>query len=155
MSNPRADPPSDEHLLRFVAGRDVECPGCGYNLRDLRTDRCPECGDQLELGLRLAEPRQGALIGGLVGLAAGAGLGGLLLVFGAITVLVMHRNPADLAEFLGINSLGFLAHGIVLLFWVRNWGRIRRLSPHRRRMLVILCWAMPLAFVVLFAIYLD
>ena len=62
-----------EGLRAFLAGRDVECPGCGYNLRDLGGSRCPECGDELVLRVGLAEPRQGALIAGLIGLAAGAG----------------------------------------------------------------------------------
>src|SRR4051812_12100108 len=83
-------PAVDPQLLGFVHDRDVSCPGCGYNLRNLRNDRCPECGEQLELGLRLAEPRQAAPIAGLVGLAAGMGLGGLLLVY---AVIVMIRTP--------------------------------------------------------------
>lgn len=27
-----------------------ECPGCGYSLRDIESDRCPECGVQLPVG---------------------------------------------------------------------------------------------------------
>lgn len=30
-------------------GRDVPCPRCGYNLRDMEHSVCPECGDALEL----------------------------------------------------------------------------------------------------------
>jgi hypothetical protein len=56
----------DPLLERYLADRDIVCPGCAYNLRGLRSDRCPECGDQLELSLRLVEPRQMALIVGLV-----------------------------------------------------------------------------------------
>ena len=37
----------DPQLLQFVRERDVECPGCGYNVRNLASDRCPECGEQL------------------------------------------------------------------------------------------------------------
>jgi hypothetical protein len=49
-----ATPPSSPsgHLLRFVAGRDVHCPSCEYNVRDLQNDRCPECGERLEQLLR-------------------------------------------------------------------------------------------------------
>ena len=28
----------------LLAGRDVPCPRCAYNLRDLTSNRCPECG---------------------------------------------------------------------------------------------------------------
>lgn len=33
----------------FVRGRDVACPGCGYNLRDSADGVCPECGRVLVL----------------------------------------------------------------------------------------------------------
>jgi hypothetical protein len=145
-------PAADPHLLRFVRDRDVECPGCGYNVRNLCNDRCPECGQRLELGLRLSEPRQGALIAGLVGLAAGFGLGGLLLVYAAIVIVVMRERSGGFDRFLCINASGFVVHGIALALWVRNWNRIRRLTPSVRRTLVLLAWAMPLLFIIVFAL---
>ena len=66
-------------LAQFLSTRDVPCPGCGYNLRHLASARCPECAEEIRLGVHLAEPRQGLLIAGLIGLSAGAGLPGLLL----------------------------------------------------------------------------
>ncbi len=50
-----ADPTTHEHrenegpspLVEFMARHDVECPGCGYNLRGVRTNACPECGRTL------------------------------------------------------------------------------------------------------------
>jgi hypothetical protein len=35
--------PDPSTLAAFLADRDVPCPGCGYNLRGLPSDRCPEC----------------------------------------------------------------------------------------------------------------
>jgi len=40
-------------LANYLAGRDVSCPTCGYNLRDLRGDQCPECGHSLEVTIRV------------------------------------------------------------------------------------------------------
>lgn len=39
----------DEHakLTALLADQDVHCPGCGYNLRGLKSTRCPECGQDL------------------------------------------------------------------------------------------------------------
>jgi hypothetical protein len=149
------DQADQDFLLRFLDGRDNPCPGCGYNLRDLKSPQCPECGQGLTLSLRLTEPRQGALIAGLVGLAAGAGLGGLLLIDAALMILVMRRGGGGggLDRFIVINGLGFLVHGLGIFLWVRNWNRLRLLSEAVRRLLVILCWALPLAFVILFAAY--
>lgn len=36
-----------EELRRYLAERDVPCPGCGYNLRGLGENCCPECGREL------------------------------------------------------------------------------------------------------------
>jgi hypothetical protein len=53
-----APPAADDgvELTRFLAGRDVPCPLCGYNLRGLTTPRCPECGRELRLSIGLTEP---------------------------------------------------------------------------------------------------
>ncbi len=141
---------SEALLQQFLAERDVVCPGCSYNLRGLKSDRCPECGAALELSLRLVEPRQAPLIAGLVGLSAGAGLGGLLLIYGAIVTL-LRPGRGGFFDFFVINGVGFAAHGAVLGLWVWNWHRIRRMKAFKRRLLVLVCWAMPLSFVVIFA----
>lgn len=144
----------DPLLEQYLDQRDVCCPGCSYNLRGLKSDRCPECGDRLELSLRLLEPRQGALIAGLVGLSAGAGLGGLLLIYGVIVSLLVRPYGSGWTDFFVINGLGFVVHLAALLMWVRNWHPIRRLAPWRRRWLVSACWVLPLIFVTVLALFL-
>ncbi len=142
---------TDPLLEQFLSAHDVVCPGCSYNLRGLKSDRCPECGDALELSLKLVEPRQAPLIAGLVGLSAGAGLGGLLLIYGVIVTMFLQRGGGSFLRFFVINGIGLAAHGAVLLLWVRHWHRIRRMEAVKRRLLVLVCWAMPLTFVVIFA----
>ncbi len=34
----------NEHLQALLKDRDCACPHCGYNLRGLTSDNCPECG---------------------------------------------------------------------------------------------------------------
>jgi len=46
-------------LSEFLADRDVPCPGCGYNLRGVATDKCPECGAVLELEIKRRRPLAG------------------------------------------------------------------------------------------------
>src|SRR6185369_3667260 len=72
---------ADAMLHSFLAERDAACPGCGYNLRNLQGNRCPECGDELTLRVNLVEPKLGAFITGLVGLSAGAGFNGMMLLW--------------------------------------------------------------------------
>ena len=42
-------PTDAEVLRRFLAKTDVACPGCGYNLRALSKNVCPECGITIRL----------------------------------------------------------------------------------------------------------
>jgi hypothetical protein len=38
-----------ERIADYLSDRDVACPGCRYNLRGARSDRCPECGKELSI----------------------------------------------------------------------------------------------------------
>ena len=49
-------------LLGFVADRHVPCPRCAYDLRNLTTPQCPECGERLALRVGMATPRFGLLV---------------------------------------------------------------------------------------------
>jgi hypothetical protein len=140
---------TDPLLEQFLSERDVVCPGCSYNLRDLKSDRCPECGDELTLTLRLVEPRQASLITGLVGLSAGCGFGGLLLLYAAISVAL--RGDQVPPQVYWVNGIGLIIHVAAVVLWVRHWHRIRRLRATTRGLLVLICLAMPLVFVVVFA----
>ena len=62
-------------LVDFLRERNIECPLCRYNLRGLRSPRCPECGRDLELRIGLSEPRQGAWLVCQVALSGAGGIG--------------------------------------------------------------------------------
>lgn len=51
MSQP---PHADPALALYLAERDIPCPNpaCGFNLRGLSGSACPECGHELQIGLR-------------------------------------------------------------------------------------------------------
>ena len=141
---------TDPLLEQFLSERDVNCPACGYNLRQLKSDRCPECGDPLELSLRLVEQRQFSLIAGLVGLSAGFGLGFLLLIYAGIVIFIIERG-GGLDEFIWVNLAVCIVHGLAVVLWVRYWHTIRRTNGNARALLVAVCWLLPLASIVLFA----
>ena len=147
------DPSFTDLLPAFLAGRDVGCPGCGYNLRDLRQPRCPECGQAIALRVGLAEPRQAALIAGLLGLAAGAGMSGLLVGFGLIRMLFFGDRPGGMGAFYGLTLGGVVVEGAALVGWLRHWRRIRRLPRSIKLLLVSGCWALTLLNLLLFAAF--
>lgn len=139
-------------LQSFLEGRDVDCPGCGYNLRDLQTDRCPECGEELLLRVGLLEPRQGASIAGLIGLAAGAGLNGLILGFSLVRIVIFHDPLWDnFYRFVVVNLAGLLIEGFGILTWLGAWRRIRRLPSSTRFLLVTVCWILTLVDLLVFS----
>ncbi len=37
------------HLQALLSDRDCACPHCGYNLRGLSADHCPECGKTIDI----------------------------------------------------------------------------------------------------------
>ena len=148
-----ATAPLDLHLLhQFLLGRDVPCPSCAYNLRDLPGERCPECGQVIVLRVQLAEPKLAAMLTGLVGLSAGAGLNGLLLVYFLITVTVVRRSPSGMDYFFAFNAIGLLVQGGALAVWLALWRRIRRLPPAVRWMLAAAGCAMSVVNIVLFSL---
>jgi len=57
MGDSRAADTSEQHLLlSYLRDRDVPCPACGYNLRDLTAPICPECRQDLTLSVGLRKP---------------------------------------------------------------------------------------------------
>jgi len=139
-------------LPTFLAGRDCACPGCGYNLRDLRGTRCPECGDELVLQVGLMEPRQAGVIAGLIGLAAGAGMSGLLLGFLVILLVTRQAGGPD-AGFVVVNLGGLVVEGTAIVIWLRNWRAIRRLKAGMTWVLVAACWGLTLTNLIVFSIF--
>jgi hypothetical protein len=75
-----------------------------------------------------------------------------LLVY-ALIEIVRHnlRVPSYMKSFVAVNAIGCVVHAAVLWLWVRNWTRVPLLPPGKRIALVVICWAMPLSFVFVFA----
>lgn len=149
------DDAGPDMLQTFLTGRDVPCPGCGYNLRDLPGGRCPECGDDLVLQVGLLEPRQAAGIAGLIALAAGAGLNGLLLGYVVIRRVIVHDNFSDVDAFLGINAVGLVIEAMAIFLWLRLWRRIRRSSRTTKWALVLGCCALTITNLFVFSLFIK
>ena len=143
--------PVDPLLLQFLRARGIPCPSCGYNLRDLTGDRCPECGQEVALRLRLAEPKLAAMLTGLIGLSTGAGFNGLLLIYWAIVRFYL-RMPGGDDSFLRVIAVGFIVHALALLAWLRYWKPIRRTPPAVRWTLAAACCVAPLVDIVIFSL---
>ena len=79
-------------LTDFLRDRDTPCPACSYNLRNLTTNRCPECGHAMTLGVRMPERSLKAWAALLSVCCLAAGLG--LVAMGAITAMSIEHGIA-------------------------------------------------------------
>lgn len=124
--------PATELLRHYLADRDEPCPRCGYNLRQLQSLRCPECGDALRLRIALVEPRMAAYLT-LLAVCAIA-LGGALLM----CLLAVFQAPGSWwTEFSARILLWMLVLAGGALACVLRFGRwIRRRSTLRQWLLV-------------------
>jgi predicted RNA-binding Zn-ribbon protein involved in translation (DUF1610 family) len=142
--------PAPSLLAAFLVEQDHPCPQCGYNLRNLQGTRCPECGEELVLRVNVAETRQKLLITGLIGLSAGAGLNGLLLIYGVIQIIRDRWYYGD-QRFFYTCGIGLLFEGGAMFLWLRTWRAARRLPMSARLALAAGCWLLTLIDLVIFS----
>lgn len=119
-------------LADYLAERDEPCPSCAYSLRGCTADACPECGQQLILSVRLAEPRLGTWLAGLILVTGAAGFyafaGALMLInwiaWGA-------GSGAELDEVAVIGLTLIVLVGSVAFWIVRGRWMRRQSAPVR------------------------
>jgi hypothetical protein len=92
-----------EHLRAFLHARNVNCPLCGYNLRNQEAGRCPECGHELLLTVELTEPYLHAWIA-IAFVQFGVAGVGLLFIYACI-----FERP------LGVRGIRMIALGYLLI----------------------------------------
>ena len=149
-----ADEIDAQLLSTFLRERDVECPLCAYNLRNLRETRCPECGNELKLSVQLTEPRIFWPVAGLIGLSVGFGFSLFFLVYCLIRFgIIQGRFPSDLlAKLLPYAVVPVLVQGFAVGVWSWRWYAVRQLPPRRRIALVVGAWLVSLLNIVLFSL---
>lgn len=144
------DPGQGASWLRmFLAAQDAACPSCGYNLRGLAGEACPECNQRLVLAVGLAEPRLGWYLAAVIANALGLGFSLLLAGFIVLNVLMRTRGgpPPDMFPAVGVP---LLLQGAMMVVLVRGGRRIRRASTPSRIMLAAGCAVLTITNLVVF-----
>jgi hypothetical protein len=142
-----------EFLRAYLAERDAPCPGCGYCLRGLTGNRCPECNQALRLQVGLVEPRAAAFIASVIGLSSSLGFCTICVAF-LVIFLLWHPAGAgvpglrDMAPLITGNAT--CVTGLVVL--IRKRRALRELETPWRWTVVALIWLVALAFPVWFAL---
>ena len=101
--------PGDEAslMLEFLRDRDVPCPLCGYNLRNLPACTCPECRETLALQVGFLKPRFGWLLA-TVTPGFFSGISAALMMVPLVISLFVAGGPAPW-QLWAVNVFGWLS----------------------------------------------
>lgn len=147
---PPRDPEAE--LLEFVRGRSAPCPRCDYDLRDVKTAKCPECGERLELRLASARPRFGWLV---LAVAPGC-FSGVAAVFLLLPAYIefKQRSAGDrpLPWFMMAGeAFGWLsALSLILLY--RHRYRVMAWRPRRQAAFALAIWGVHVLMLVVLVV---
>jgi hypothetical protein len=114
----------EAHLLAWVRDRDVPCPVCGYNLRDLTQPVCPECRHDVHLTVGVLQPRLGWLFVALAP-AAFSGIAAALLLIPIVGSSLMTREYPPW-PILAVDAFGWLSALAGLVLFRRRNAFLRR-----------------------------
>lgn len=115
------DPEETELLLRFVHERNIHCPRCDYNLRNLTQPVCPECREELRLTVGQGRPRFGWLIAAL---APGifSGIAAVLFAVPLILIPILRPGPKGPPwQAYAMDAFGWLSALIAITLFVQRF----------------------------------
>ncbi len=127
--------PDHNVLLAYLRDHDAPCPVCGYNLRHLTHDVCPECGHQFKLAIGSVHAAFGYLLAFLAPMMMVAGLA---LVIAALFLVLGAPAPREWGVYV-TGALG-LADGVIVLLIYRKRAVFLRCTLSGQRLLAILSW---------------
>ncbi|MEM7227529.1 MAG: hypothetical protein AAF432_01810 [Planctomycetota bacterium] len=127
----------DGRLLEYLRERDVPCPLCKYNLRDLTQPQCPECHHDLKLTVGAVNPQ---FLWFIVALAPCifATIAAVLLLIPMGMQMVFGQTPPPLPMW-ALDGTGWLSAvaGVIL---IRDRFRFLGMPLQRQRTVAAIVW---------------
>lgn len=135
-----------ELITRFLKNREYGCPSCKYNLRDVTTGSCPECGKYLQLSIVPLERRDSVALPWLLSMA-------LSLSVAPFAAMVLGSEIRGRRTLSWENIVYGLIVGLLILAVPLLAGRQRFLNAKKRTRwimfgLVFVWWCAPIAIIV-------
>ena len=137
--------PADEAalLLEFLRDRDVSCPLCGYNLRNLPAGTCPECREVLALAVGFRKPRFGWLLATVVP-GCFSGISAALMMVVLVGELFFSPNPPAPWPIWATDAFGWLS-GLVALILVKYRYAFLQQPQATQRVWAVAVWLVHLS----------
>ena len=123
-------------LVEFLQDRDVTCPLCGYNLRNLTESVCPECRHTLRLTVGVHHVRFGWFLAA-VAPSLFSGIAAVLLL---ILIVVVQSTTGGLPPMAFLLDLIGFASGVVAVVLIARRHRFIQLRPQVQRFWAIVAW---------------
>ncbi|MEE9128994.1 MAG: hypothetical protein V3T84_03180 [Phycisphaerales bacterium] len=128
-----------ELLKQLLASREFSCPVCGYNLRGIESDTCPECGAQLDLRLVSADLKLGPWIAAILGVALPLGFGLIMTLLLSYIVFEEGSSGADEANVLGSFLLLTIVEGVALGLLLHKRKKFWRNTTQYQQTIATMC----------------
>jgi hypothetical protein len=141
-----------QRLIEFLQNRDAPCPLCGYNLRNLTENTCPECHQTLQLTVGVHNMRFGWFLATVTpGLFSG--IAAILMLTLVLVSTIKRAGPLPPVIFL--LALFGLISGTIAMILITRRHHFVQLRPQVQRTWALTIWTIhALPFLALLALVL-
>ena len=128
-----------ELLKQLLALREFPCPVCGYNLRGIKSGKCPECGAKLDLRVVSADLKLGPWIAAILGVALPLGFGVIMTLLFSYIVFIEGFSGNGEEYILGLLLLLTIVEGVALGLLLRKRKKFWRNTIQYQRTIATMC----------------
>ena len=133
------DQRESELLKQLLAFREFPCPVCGYNLRGIKSGKCPECGAKLDLRVVSADLKLGPWIAAILGVALPLGFGVIMTLLFSYIVFIEGFSGNGEEYILGLLLLLTIVEGVALGLLLRKRKKFWRNTIQYQRTIATMC----------------
>ncbi len=126
-------------LKQLLALREFPCPVCGYNLRGIESDKCPECGAKLDFRVVSADLKLGPWIAAILGVALPLGFGVIMTLLFSYIVFIEGFSGNGEEYILGLFLLLTIVESVALGFLLHKRKKFWRNTTQYQQTIATMC----------------
>ncbi len=147
---PQTGPTDQKILAEFLKTRHEYCPACKYDLHQLESDHCPECGEPLALHVGLSSPYQAAWIVVTIVLFAQVWLASA--IWYQLIRALSHYHRLGYLSPVELYVIYYLSATVpATAIWLKMRRRFLRLKRQKQHLIMagVIVAALPIAYVII------